>query len=162
MSDTHSNPALSASQRKALAKLRADYLKKQTDGIIAAVTAPEFVSRVDAVLVAPRNEQLDLAAETLTPSALKKAGVKLPAGVRVSSRYFEEGSTKATELGAPGATLSAGKGIPGIPTLPGRPPIQGLPKMPGGRTVPGIPPVASWSVCVCVGAGGCVGVGGGS
>jgi hypothetical protein len=174
---------------KAAFRLKADYLTEKTDEIVKLVTSDEFLDRVNKVLQSPREEQVVLASETLTPEALHEAGVKLPEKIRISSRYFEEGANEATFLGEfPGLpeprvpqipdlppVPRAGPRIPGIdpanpfpprgpriPRLPGDPlpPIGG--DASGDDPLPGglLPDDAARSLCICVGAGGCVGVGG--
>ncbi|HEX6376775.1 MAG TPA: hypothetical protein VFZ91_13770 [Allosphingosinicella sp.] len=139
---------MASHSEEAQRKISPDHLRAQSDAIVRAVTDPRFKERVDAVLGAAPGKQFSLAKKTLTPAALKKAGIGLPEGVRISSRYFEEVGGKAKELGATG--------------LQNRASARALAaRIAAGQHV-GISDMASWSVCVCVGVAACVGVGGGS
>jgi len=187
---------MNADQMKAAFRLRADYLKTKTDEIVELVTSEEFLERVNEVLQSPKEKQVTLASETLTPEALHEAGLKLPEKIRISSRYFEEGANESTFLGEfPGLPEPRIPGIPEprLPQIPGLPPIPGagprvpgfdpanpfpprgprIPRWPGdplppigdpaaGDPLPGglLPDDAARSLCICVGAGGCIGVGG--
>lgn len=131
---------MAGSEQAALAKLAETNLRAESDLIIRAVANPKFIERVNAVLSAPPAKQFGLASKTLSPKALVEAGIRVPEGVRVSSRYFEEPGGKAREIGSIGRPrIRPGQG-PLIPTSG----------------------TAGWSVCVCVGVAACVGVGGGS
>src|SRR4051794_41098048 len=66
-------------------------LQKITDGMIAAISSPAFVDAMKKLKATPAEKRLEKGAALLSPEALRKKGVKLPAGMRISSRYFEEG-----------------------------------------------------------------------
>lgn len=160
-------------QAIAAMRMQADYLRDQTEKIIALATSPEVLFRLSAVLSAPRGTQLALASDTLTPAALALANVPLPEGIRISSRYFEEGAATATRLGGfpePDA-LPPLPGVPrmhGIPSfepddIPQLPPSDAGPLWPNSASRDGpamLPSTDARSVCVCIGGGGCIGVGG--
>lgn len=172
-------------QAKAAFRLQASYLKKQTDDIIDLVTSDAFLEKATAVLRTERTKQLEFAAKTMTPMALRESGVEIPDGLRISSRYFEENAPESTYLGSfpsdpdiPGPYLPPNFD-PQVPSLPPRwkpPTIPGFPKLPKGHdpvnpgdpsdpdkvVVDRLPDDSAASVCICVGAGGCVGVGGGT
>ena len=73
-------------------------LRKLTDQILRSVTSQQFLDQVQAVEDAPTDQKLVAASARLTPDTLRRAGVDLPEGVRVSSRYFEEGLGVPVEL----------------------------------------------------------------
>jgi len=145
-------------------KLDRESLRQSTDQILKSVTSPEFLAQLEAVRRIPRERRIEEAAKRLTPDAMRAAGISLPEGVRISSRYFEEGEDFNIELGE-----TRGR-IPVVPALteiqPGfldklraeRPDLfkqlVAHPLPAGDET--------SWSACVCVGAGVCVGIGGGT
>jgi hypothetical protein len=66
-------------------------LQKITADMIAAITSPPFVDAMRRLKATPPDKRLARGATLLSPAALRKKGVKLPAGIRISSRYFEEG-----------------------------------------------------------------------
>jgi hypothetical protein len=74
-------------------------LRNATQAIIDALTAPEYVAALQAVKDAPMEKRLLEATQRLTPDALRKAGVKLPDGMRISSRYFESDLPKPLDFG---------------------------------------------------------------
>jgi hypothetical protein len=76
-------------------------LRSETQKIIDALTAPEYVAALRAVRATPTEQRLAEAAKRLTPEALRQQGVKLPDGMRISSRYFESDLPKPIELGDP-------------------------------------------------------------
>jgi hypothetical protein len=140
-----------------------DSLKKESEKILGCVTNPRFLEQLEEIRRVPRDRRIGEAAKRLTPDALRKAGVDVPEGVRLSSRYFEQGEDFNIELGElPGR-------IPVVPAIesiqPGfldrlrveRPDLFSQlvrdPQFAGSAT--------SWSVCGCVGGGFCAGIGGG-
>lgn len=152
---------LSPEQHAVLNRFRSDALRAETDKIISLVTQDEFASRVSAVLAAPPSEQLDLAAQTMSPAALRAAGLPVPDNARVSSRYFEEGGNLSHDLGDGSAGKNSTISLPDSATVAlspdfGKYRVGDVTKQ---ITAAGID---EWSVCLCVGAGGCVGVGGGT
>jgi hypothetical protein len=144
-------------------KLERDALKESVNELLKSVTSPEFLAQLEDVRRIPRERRIDEATKRLTPSAMRQAGIKLPDGIRISSRYFEEGDDFTIELG------DVTDRIPVVPAIneiqPGfldklrmeRPDLfrqlVGQPYWNGGTL--------SWSACACVGAGVCVGIGGG-
>ena len=66
-------------------------LRKITDDMITAITSPAFVDAMQTMKSTPDNERLKVAALTLNPEILRTKGVPLPAGMRITSRYFESG-----------------------------------------------------------------------
>jgi hypothetical protein len=141
-------------------------LKKHTDELIDAISSPAFVAAMHAMKATPPNQRLAFAAANLTPTILESQGVRFPAGMRITSRYFEPGVPQAVETTDAGPRLvpyspPPGGGFPGG-GLPG----GGLPGggLPGGGLPGGGPPGATgaWA-CACGGAGTvCGGAGGGS
>lgn len=74
-------------------------LRNETQAIIDALTDPAYVAALRAVKEAPTEKRLLEATKRLTPDALRQAGVKLPEGMRISSRYFEKDLPRPLELG---------------------------------------------------------------
>lgn len=74
-------------------------LREITEQMLRAMTSPEFVEQLQAVRNARGDRQLAEASQRLTPEALREAGVDLPDGMRISSRYFEEDYDFPIELG---------------------------------------------------------------
>ena len=70
---------------------RSAQLRKLSQQLVELVTSPEFMQHVQAVFAAEESVRLTEAANRLTPTALRKAGLPVPEWTRVSSRYFEEG-----------------------------------------------------------------------
>jgi hypothetical protein len=71
-------------------KVTRERLKKMTDEIIEAITSDEFMSRMAQLRTASLDKRLETAQSLLSVDGLRKAGVNLPDGMRISSRYFEE------------------------------------------------------------------------
>ena len=71
-------------------------LKELGQQLVELVTSQEFMQHVQAVFEAEESVRLSEAANRLTPTALRKAGLPVPEWTRISSRYFEEG--KASEI----------------------------------------------------------------
>ena len=84
-------------------------LKAKTDEMIKAISSPAFVAAMRQLRNTPVAERLVKGAELLNPATLAAAGVPLPKGMRITSRYFEPGQTSVLEVDEGGAHLS-GKG----------------------------------------------------
>ena len=112
-------------------------LKKITAEMIAALTSPGYVQAMATLKQTPLDKRLSVAAKLLTPDALKKAGVPLPAGMRISSRYFEPSSPTVIRVGDHGAVLA-------------------------GTVGDDVGPVGAWGCACGGGATVCGGAGGGS
>jgi hypothetical protein len=113
-------------------------LTKITADMIAAITSPAYVEAMNTLKKTPMEKRLAVATKLLTPDALRKKGVKLPEGMRISSRYFEPGKPAVIQVTDHGAFLATG--------------IQ------GGD----LGPMGAWG-CACGGAATvCGGAGGGS
>ncbi|MGW6123087.1 hypothetical protein ACWFRF_28880 [Nocardia sp. NPDC055165] len=159
-----------------------DALRELSNQIVRAVTSPEMVRQVLAVLGAESGRKYTEAATRLTPSGLRQAGVPLPNSTRISSRYFEEGlrdEVVFTDIAGSRDILQIlNAGQPGILDLIAKeqPEILDRFKLPGtgpladpyNKLRPPRPidpnPFAATGLCVCVGGGGpgfsaCVGVG---
>ena len=67
-----------------------EQLKKMTNEIVDALTSDEFMGRMRALRKVSAEERIEMAEKLLNVEALGAAGVDLPEGMRVSSRYFEE------------------------------------------------------------------------
>jgi hypothetical protein len=114
-------------------------LKKHTDELIDAISSPAFVAAMHAMKATPPNQRLAFAAANLTPTILESQGVRFPAGMRITSRYFEPGVPQAVETTDAGPRLvpyspPPGGGFPGGGLPGGGLPGGGLPGggLPGG------------------------------
>jgi hypothetical protein len=149
-------PNLSKEQELVLGRFKVANMRAEVNNIVDLVTRDAFIDRVKAVLKAPPADQLKLASQTLTPAALKAAGLPIKDDTRVSSRYFEESSKRSSVLGT-----GAASAMPiSIPHDVVDPRLAVLRQKLGPNTNVSIQD-ANASVCVCVGGGACVGVGGG-
>lgn len=70
-------------------ELSAEQLREITTKMIDAISSPLEAMR--AIKAAPEGQRLNEALRRLTPDALRAQGVPLPEGMRISSRYFEQG-----------------------------------------------------------------------
>lgn len=127
-------------------------LRKQSEAILDYTTSQAFLDEVNAVLSAPKNRQLAEAARRFDPNRLRASGLQGPSSTRISTRIFDETTHKSRILGGQPApiTLNISTTKPRI----SKNDIDAL------LDKNGIVAKAESSVCVCVGAGVCVGVGG--
>ncbi|WP_347138856.1 hypothetical protein [Paracoccus sp. SSK6] len=65
-------------------------MKEMTDSIIDAITSEPFLKRMEEIRKLPMEERLMRARDILSVDGLREAGVSMPEGMRISSRYFEE------------------------------------------------------------------------
>ena len=75
-------------------ELTRELLEKETDRVIDAITSPVFLNQMQKFRATPVNDRFAMAAEKMTPSALRTLGAPVPEDMRVSSRIFEEGTHK--------------------------------------------------------------------
>lgn len=121
-------------------ELDAKKLKAITNELVDAISSPPFVAAMKKLKKTPVANRLAVASKTLTPTVLSAAGVKMPQGMRITSRYFEAGSPDIIQVTDHGATLVHVSSVPGTGGGPG-----------------------SWGGCAC--GGGltfCGGAGGGT
>lgn len=146
-------------------ELNREALIERSNEVLQAVTSPEFLAQLEAVRAVPVEHRLAEAARRLTPDAMRRAGVRLPEGIRISSRYFEEGQNFNIELGDIPRRISV---VPAIMEID----PDFLDKLRVARPdvfthIVTEPPFAGddltnrWSVCGCAGGGFCGGIGGG-
>jgi hypothetical protein len=83
--------------------------------MIAAIASPPFVAAMAALRAVPEAQRLAQGANLLSPAALRAQGVQLPAGMRITTRYFEPGKP-AIEFHDP---LPAGAAVAVGPLRPG-------------------------------------------
>lgn len=74
-------------------------MREQTEQNCRLLKSEAFLSQLQAVIDSREGQRIDEAAKRLTPQALREAGVQLPKGLRVSSRYFEPELKRPLELG---------------------------------------------------------------
>lgn len=89
-------------------------LTKITNELIVAISSPPFVAAMKKLKATPMEKRLAVASKTLTPAVLSAKGVKLPRGMRITSRYFEPGSPDIIEVTDHGAALRNVNSIPGL------------------------------------------------
>ncbi len=117
-------------------------VKKEMDALIEMITHPAFVAAMKEMKETPVAARRKLAKDVLAVDALRNAGVTMPRGMRVTTRYFEPGKTEAIQV-SPDGRLSTIK-------LPKELVIRG-----GG--------LVSWGGCACGGGlSFCGGAGGSS
>jgi hypothetical protein len=80
-------------------------VKKEMDALIEMITHPAFVAAMKTMKETPVAERRALAKDVLAMDTLKNAGVKMPRGMRVTTRYFEPGKTEAIQI-SPGGRVS--------------------------------------------------------
>jgi hypothetical protein len=132
-------------------------LQARTEAMLRFTTSKAFLGELDAVLKTPAARQLTEASKRFSPEAIETLGLKTPDKTRISSRIFDEKSGRATVLGAKlENTLLINTAVPGK-----GPDLNSLGTMIDQKAVLARAVKNGWSVCVCVGAGICVGVGGG-
>ena len=73
-------------------------LRKITDSMITAITAPAFVEAMRTLRKVPVEKRLEYGAELLNPEKLRAQGVPLPKDMRITSRYFEPGESAVIEI----------------------------------------------------------------
>ena len=71
-------------------ELTREALESETRGVLAAITHPKFIERMQRFRAKSGDDRIDYAEENLIPRVLIDQGVPLPDNMRVSSRVFEE------------------------------------------------------------------------
>jgi len=71
-------------------ELSSEFLKSETDNVLAAIGSDQFISRMKKFKSAQGADRFFFADKNLNPSDLKKVGVNVPEEMRVCSRAFEE------------------------------------------------------------------------
>lgn len=74
-------------------------LRQYSEEFAEVVSSDAFLEQLKRVAEAPEDERLGLAAQRLTPEALRAEGIDLPDATRISSRYFEGSDVPVIELG---------------------------------------------------------------
>lgn len=75
-------------------QIESEQLRELSQEMVELVSSPEFMQHVQAVFAAEESVRFSEAANRLTPTALREAGLQVPEYTRISSRYFEEGSDR--------------------------------------------------------------------
>jgi hypothetical protein len=78
--------------------INADKVRKEMDVMIEMITHPEFVASMKAMKETPLKKRREFGEQNLTLKALKAKGIKLPDGMRVTTRYFEPNKPKIIEI----------------------------------------------------------------
>ncbi|MGJ8736984.1 hypothetical protein [Zobellia laminariae] len=118
-------------------------VREEMDAMIEMISHPAFVDAMKTMKKTPISKRRQLGKKILSIDHLKSKGVKVPKGMRVTTRYFESGRPGIIEL------LPNGK-------------IRGsrFPRFPiGDKLDPG---KVAWGGCACGGAATVCGGAGGS
>jgi hypothetical protein len=138
-----------------------DALYQRTEKILELTTSQKFLDELKAVLNTAPEHQLDEAAKRFAPDNLLAEGIAISPDVRISSRIFDEPTGRVRVLGTVASpSIMINNSLP-LDTLRNLTPEQ-IEEMIDRKALFDKAVEDGWSVCVCVGAGGCVGVGGGS
>lgn len=78
--------------------INADKVRKEMDAMIEMISHPEFVASMKAMKETPLKKRKEFGEQNLTVDALKAKGVKLPDGMRVTTRYFEPNKPDIIEI----------------------------------------------------------------
>src|SRR5688572_9247342 len=73
-------------------------LRALTEKILRTVLQPALLEQLKQAQSAPGAEFFAEASKRLTPAALRAAGIDVPPGVRISSRYFDDGSVTSSAV----------------------------------------------------------------
>ncbi len=141
-------------------------LKKKTDEMLEALANPAFLEQIEAMQQLPLEQRMEEAAKRLTPAALKRAGIDLPEGGRLSTRYFEEDfSVDMTEEEARVSVTPQFSETQPDSLVRLRTEHPDLFRPLSRKPTKDIPEPDAWSICLCGGAsaglGICLGAGGG-
>jgi hypothetical protein len=132
-----------------------DALTRRAEEIVNFTTSQEFMAELDAVLNSPKEKQLDEAARRFDPKRLNARGLIPPKNTRISSRIFDETLCKSTILGESGPVTTLNV------STSGRKPTKGdIDELVDRNKLIEQVGKTNAGVCVCVGGGACVGVGG--
>ena len=133
-------------------------LKKKVDNILELATSDKVLEELRAVLELPQSEQLAEASKRLSLENFAAQGLSIPEDTRISSRIFDEATGQSTVLGDNRQGMTVHLAFPegGLKNNLKPEDIFDKKKLLADYLKNG------WSACVCVGAGGCVGVGGGT
>jgi len=80
-------------------ELNPEQLRREITQMVEAMTHPAFVEALRTVNSTPIEKRLAEGSRLLNPQALREKGVPLPADMRISSRYFEEGLPNPIDFG---------------------------------------------------------------
>ena len=133
-----------------------ELLTKQAESIVDLTTSPQFLNELKGVLNTPGGMQLNAAAKRFSPENLAALGLNVPPNTRISSRVFDEATGASHVLGDPLGGDVLDLNVPKLKLNPAY--IDSL--IDKNQLIQD--GTKNWSACVCVGAGGCVGVGGGT
>jgi hypothetical protein len=124
-------------------------LRALTEKILKTVLQPALLEQLKKAQSAPGSEFFTEASKRLTPAALRAAGIDVPPGVRISSRYFDDGTvTSSAVIDTKGGETIVQNITSQFPAASGQ---QQSGSKAGGPSAGPSQPVTA--------AGGCVGVG---
>lgn len=73
-------------------------VRAEMEEMITMITEPAFVRAMKEMKETPVSKRRELGKRTLTVDALKAQGVKIPDGMRLTTRYFEPGKSRYIEV----------------------------------------------------------------
>ena len=93
----------------AIAPATSHQLRDQTAALAEIAASPELHAALAKIAAAPPSKRLGVAEQVATVDALRKAGVKVPSDLRITTRYFEntDALTRGDVLLDPPATTPA-------------------------------------------------------
>jgi hypothetical protein len=118
-------------------------VRKEMNGMIKMITHPAFVEAMRQLKATPVSKRREVGKRLLTVESLRKQGAPIPAGMRLTTRYFEQGKPTVIELPPDGRIVTRK-----IPDLRNR--------------VLDPTNVTGWGGCACGGLSFCGGAGGGT
>lgn len=135
-------------------------MEQKISEILQLATSKRMLDELRAVLETPQAEQLAEASKRLSIDSLGLKGLSLPTNTRISSRVFDEATGQSTVLGSNPSAMMLHYELPkgGLTTIK---PEDLIDKKSKNQLIEEAIK-NGWSLCLCVGAGGCVGVGGGT
>ena len=77
--------------------INATKIKSEMNSMVDLITDPVFVDAMKSLKALPPSQRQKFGRENLTVSALTAKGVKFPAGMRLTTRYFEPGKPGVIE-----------------------------------------------------------------
>ena len=73
-------------------------VRQEMETMIEMITHPAFVDAMKTMKASTPKRRIELGKELLTVKALSSSGVKIPDGMRLTTRYFEPGKPEVLEF----------------------------------------------------------------
>lgn len=133
-----------------------EILEKKVEEILSLAMSDKMLNELRAVLDAPAENQLEVASKRLSLENLSAQGLLIPENTRISSRIFDEKTGMSTILGGGSSAMTFNFERP-------KDELQNikLEDLVDKKKLLEDALKNGWSACICLGAGGCVGAGGG-